>query len=467
MSTPLPIVDLRTRMAAAVRDKAVVGAVKLATLRKVEARVASLAALPHAAEIRTRAAQIRAHVIARLPEYLEQFVTQVRARGGHVHFAPDAASAQQIIVGIAQARGLKLAVKGKSMTSEEVHLNAALEAAGVRVVETDLGEFIVQIDHDRPSHIITPIIHKTRQQVGAAMARELGCAYSDDPQELTRIARAYLRDIFRRCDLGITGVNFGVAETGTLCLVTNEGNGRMTVTRPRVHVALMGIEKVVPRLRDLPVFLKLLARSSTGQPMGSYTTLVTGPRRTGEVDGPDELHVVLLDNGRSAVRASPLSEVLRCVRCGSCLNACPVYRNVGGHAYESTYGGPIGAVLSPLLQESLHGELPRASSLCGACRVACPVDIDIPGLLVKLRARHQRHQPWGKRVVMKLWAWTLGSRWRFGLAQRAARAALSGDAGWVTKGPGPLGLWTQTRDLPAPAPRSFRAWWADQEQGHG
>lgn len=456
---------LRARVADATANRRVVQAVHLATWRKVDARVAALAQLPHAEELRERAAQIRQHVLENLPQYLAQFVERVEGLGAHVHFAPDAATACAIVRDIATARGLKLAVKSKSMTTEEVHLNAALEAAGVRVVETDLGEFIVQIDHDRPSHITMPIMHKDRREIAQAMTRELGCQYTEDPTEITKIARRYLRDIFRRCDLGITGVNFGIAETGSLCLVTNEGNGRMTVTRPRVHVALLGIEKIIPSLIDLPVFLKLLARSTTGQPMGSYTTLITGPKRPEDVDGPRELHVVLLDNGRSDILAGPFPEVLRCVRCGACLNACPVYRNVGGHAYNSVYPGPIGSLISPLLYGASHEELPRVSSLCGACRLACPVKIDIPELLVQLRAAARARQTLGKRVAMRCWAWVMRSPRLYGLGQWLLRVFLrKGADGWVSHGPGPLGDWTSQRDLRAPATSSFRRLW---EEGLG
>ncbi len=458
--------SLRARMAAAHADERVVAAVRQATWRKVDQRAEAFARLKHFEALRERAAAIRRHVLAHLPEYLGRFVENSTALGAHVHFAPDAPAACRIIADLAAARGLKLAVKSKSMTTEEVHLNDALAAEGVRVVETDLGEFIVQIDHDQPSHIITPIIHKDRRQVAAAMARELGCAYCEDPTELTKIARRYLRDIFRRAELGITGGNFAIAETGTLVLVTNEGNGRMTITRPRVHVALVGIEKVIPRLADLPVFLKLLARSSTGQPMGVYTTLISGPRRPEDVDGPGELHIVLLDNGRSRVLAGPAAEVLTCIRCGACLNACPVYRNVGGHAYNSVYPGPIGSLVSPLLAGAAHDELPRASSLCGACREACPVRIDIPGLLVRLRALARDGLPLSKRLGLRFWAWAMRRAWAYRLGQHLMRTFLPAEDGWVRRGIGPLGAWTAERDLRRPAARSFRELWK-QEQRRG
>ena len=454
---------LRARIAEATADRRVVDAVHRATLHKVDARVAALGKLRHTEELRTRAAQIRQHTLENLPRYLAQFAERVTALGAEVHFAADGVAACQIITDLALARGLRLAVKGKSMTSEEIRLNDALEAAGLQVVETDLGEFIVQIDHDRPSHIITPIIHKDRRQVAQAMARELGCEYTEDPTELTKIARSHLRGIFRRCDLGITGVNFAVAQTGTLCLCTNEGNGRMTITRPRVHIALLGIEKIIPRLCDLPVLLKLLARSSTGQPMGSYTTLINGPKRANDPDGPEELHVVFLDNGRSKILTGPMPEVLRCVRCGACLNACPAYRNIGGHAYNSVYPGPIGSVLSPLLHGEMHAELARVSSLCGACELACPVKIDIPQLLLRLRAQARDGQPLSKRMLFRCWAWAMRRPRVFAWAQRLMSEFLpdSGD-GWAESGPGPLGEWTRTRDLRRPAQQSFRRLWEQE-----
>ena len=458
--------SLRARTAEAVADQRLMAAVHLATWRKVDARAESMQKLPHVEALRERAAQIRQHTLEHLPEYLEQFVARVTALGATVHFAADAGAACRLVCDIAAQRGLKLAVKSKSMTTEEIHLNNALAAVGVRVVETDLGEFIVQIDHDRPSHIITPIIHKDRRQVAQALVRELGCPYTEDPVEMTRIARGYLRDIFRRCDLGITGVNFGIAETGTLCLLTNEGNGRMTITRPRVHVALLGIEKIIPRLSDLPVFLKLLARSSTGQPMGSYTTLINGPRRPDDLDGPQELHLILLDNGRSNILAGPGREVLRCIRCGACLNACPVYRNVGGHAYRSVYPGPIGSVLSPLLHGHEHDELPRASSLCGLCFHVCPVKIDIPGLLVQLRAATRSRQPLSKRLLLRGWAWAMQRAWLYRLGQSLLRRFLPDNgAGWAEHGLGPLKEWTAQRDLLRPAERSFRQRW-NEDIGH-
>ncbi len=455
--------DFHGRIAAGLGDERVRTAIRLATLHKVETRASGMAELHDYEGLRELAAQIKQHTLDHLPDYLDQFATSAARVGAHVHFAADADTARRIIGDIASAAGARLAVKSKSMATEEIHLNDALQAAGVQTVETDLGEFIVQIDHDRPSHIVTPIIHKDRRQIATAMQRELGCKYTEDPGEITALARTHLRDIFRRADLGITGVNFAIAETGTIVICTNEGNGRMTTTRPRVHVALCGIEKLIPRLTDLTAFLKLLARSSTGQPLTVYTNLVTGPRRADDPDGPEQLHIVLLDNGRSDVLTGPLAEVLRCIRCGACLNACPVYRNIGGHAYGGVYPGPIGSLVTPLLGGlNAHHELPRASSLCGACRDACPVKIDIPAHLVALRARSRTMQPLSKRLAMRAWSWAIQSTALYRFGQWCLRRFVRREAdGWIRRGPGPLSAWTRSRDLPPPPARTFREMWND------
>lgn len=451
--------DFKGRIAAGLADTRVVQAIKLATLHKVDTRAESFRKLRDPERIRALAAQIKQHTIENLGRYLAQFVQNVAAAGAQVHFAPNAAAACETIVQIARRNGVRLAVKGKSMASEEVRLNDALAAAGIQAIETDLGEFIVQLDRDHPSHIVTPIIHKDRQAVARTMQRELGCEYTEDPRRLTQIARSHLRELFVRADLGITGVNFGIAESGAICICTNEGNGRMSLSRPRIHVALMGIEKLIPRLCDLPVFLKMLARSSTGQPLTVYTSLVRGPRRAGEMDGPEQLHIVLLDNGRAALRGGEFESLLRCIRCGACLNACPVYRNIGGHAYHSVYPGPIGSLLSPLLfNESEYDGLPRASSLCGACYDACPVKINIPDQLVRLRARTPLALPWSKRLGLQAFARIMQSASRYAWGQWLLRS-MAGGRNWTTRLPGPLAGWTAHRDLP-PVPReSFRQIW--------
>src|SRR6516165_3830339 len=303
------------------------------------------AALADSSDLRDRAKRIKEHALAHLDRYLEQLEASVQRLGGKVHWAESAEEARTIVVQTAHQANCKYTVKSKSMTSEEIHLNPALEKAGIEVTETDFGEFIIQVAGERPSHLVAPAVHHSRESVARVLSQHLGEPLADDPQSLALTGRRVLRQKFRRADLGITGANFAVAETGTIVLVTNEGNGRLTTTCPRVHVALMGIEKVIPRLADLPVFLKLLARAATGQTLSVYTTLLTGPRRMGELDGPDEFHLVILDNGRSRILGSPFRESLECIRCGACLNACPVYRRIGGHAYGGVYSGPIGSIL--------------------------------------------------------------------------------------------------------------------------
>lgn len=447
----------------ALADAPLQRAVSLATLKKTDVRNASFARLKHAEDIRTLAARIKQHTLDHLDRYLEQFVANVERLGGVVHFAETGADANAIICRIARDNGSRLCVKAKSMTTEETHLNAALEKIGVQTVETDLGEFIVQIDHDRPSHIVTPIIHKDRFTVARAMHRELGVPYTEDPTELTQHARTYLRDIFRRADLGVTGVNFAIADTGTICLCTNEGNGRLCTTRPKVHVALMGIEKVIPKFTDLPVFLKMLARSSTGQPLTVYTSLITGPRKPHDPDGPEQLHVVILDAGRTGILSQEeYREVLRCIRCGACLNGCPVYRKIGGHAYQSTYPGPIGKLVTPLLKGlEPYADLPQASSLCGVCREVCPVRIDIPEILVKLRRDEVDRKIVGPlhRLAFQLAAWTFAAPWRYRLAQRMMRFFLGLHAADGYTSSLPLKSATRVRDVAVPPGPSFRSRW--------
>jgi L-lactate dehydrogenase complex protein LldF len=421
------------------------------------------AVLADSEKLRDHAKRIKEHTLAHLDQYLEQLEASVQGLGGHVHWAADAEEARRIVVGIAQQAGCKRAVKSKSMTSEEVHLNPALEAAGVEVTETDFGEYIIQVAGERPSHLVAPAVHHTRESIARLLSKHLGEALPDDPRTLALTGRRVLRAKFRASDLGISGANFAVAETGTIVLVTNEGNGRLTTTCPRLHVALMGMEKVIPRLEDLPAFLKLLARAATGQTLSIYTTLITGPRRPGDLDGPEEFHLVILDNGRSKVLATPFRESLQCIRCGACLNACPVYRRIGGHAYGGVYSGPIGSILTPLYDSvSANPHLPHASSLCGACQAACPVKINIPHMLIGLRElQHHEHKKRWERWAYALWAQVLKRPWLYRLATRLGRAALRPWAtdGWLSRLPGPGSGWTSVRDFPVPARRSFRERW--------
>jgi L-lactate dehydrogenase complex protein LldF len=370
-----------------------------------------------------------------------------------VHWAQDGAEARAIVLEIAQKHGVKLVTKSKSMVTEEIHLNAALEEAGIVPIETDLGEYIIQLAQEPPSHIIAPAIHKTKYQVAALMSEVAGRPLSaDDIPGMTAVARQLLREKFLTAGMGISGVNLGVAETGSVVLVTNEGNGRLVTSIPRVHVALMGIEKIAPTWDDAAAWLSLLARSATGQPLSIYTSIITGPRRHDDLDGPDEVHIILLDNNRSRQVGTKYEEVLQCLRCGACLNACPVYRKAGGHAYGSPYSGPIGAVVSPLifgLEE--YGALPHASTLCGACLDVCPVRIDLPRMLLELRADEV-----GQRMVPTLERWAeQTAAFVFGHEKLMRYGANVGR--WI---PLPV-LNVNGRQLPQLAPRSFRQMWQD------
>jgi L-lactate dehydrogenase complex protein LldF len=429
------------------------------------------AALADSEWLRDHAKRIKEHTLANLDQYLEQLEASVQKRGGQVHWANDAEEARRIVREIARRGNCKRAVKSKSMTSEEIHLNPALEEAGVEVVETDFGEFIIQLAGERPSHLVAPAVHHTRESVARVLSQRLGEPLPDDARALALTGRRVLREKFRRADLGITGANFAVAETGSIVLVTNEGNGRLTTTCPRIHVAVMGMEKVIPRWIDLPVFLKLLARAATGQTLSVYTTILTGPRRPPEPDGPDEFHLIILDNGRSRILATPFRESLQCIRCGACLNACPVYRRIGGHAYGGVYSGPIGSILTPLYDSvSDNPHLPHASSLCGACQAACPVKINIPHMLLGLRElQHEEQTNRGEELAYTLWKEVLKRPWLYRLALKLARLVLRPLArdGWLRRLPGPGAGWTAARDFPAPAERPFRERWKELQNEAG
>lgn len=464
-------VTFHERVDGALRDQILHTALDRATGKFQTQRLGALASLTDADAVRDRARMIRAHTLSKLDVYLERFAENVERAGGHVHFAADAKAMNQIVQEIARKQHVKSVVKGKSMISEETELNHALEAVDVRVVETDLGEYIIQLAGETPSHIIAPAIHKTKEQIGQLLHEKIGIPYSEDPAVMTAAARSKLRDEFLSADMGISGVNFGVAETGTICLVENEGNGRLTTTAPRIHVALMGIERIVPNLDDLSVMLQVLARSATGQKMTVYTNMLTGPRRPGESDGPDELHIILLDNGRSRVLGTEVAEILYCIRCGACLNACPVYREIGGHAYGSVYTGPVGAVLTPALGGIAEwSDLPQASSLCGACREVCPVRIDIPRMLLVERdqARRAGKMQWWLRLGLGVYSFTATRPAFFSLATTVSRwgsrlvAAPTG--GWIKALPPPLNGWTQSRDFPAFAKNSFQSEFRKQQR---
>ncbi len=437
--------------------------------KRAEAR----AALPEFDELRTVATGIKDHVLDHLDIYLEDYERKVIASGGHVHWARDAAEARQIILKLCRDAGAKSVTKGKSMVSEEIGLNAALEAEGIETVETDLGEYIIQIRHESPSHIIAPAVHLNRDQI----ENDFRALHKNLPQErdlaqasdLVGEARIMLREKFLAADVGITGANFLIAETGSSVIVTNEGNGDLTQLLPRVHIVIASIEKIVPTLEDASTILRLLARSATGQEITSYTTFSTGPRQEGDPDGPQAYHVVLLDNGRSDMLGTEFQDMLRCIRCGACLNHCPVYAAVGGHAYGWVYPGPMGAVLTPQLigiHEGAH--LPNASSFCGRCQAVCPMNIPLPKMMRHWRERDFTEQPATSTPKLALRAWAF-------LAKRPALyrmvADLQGRALALVAGrkrsfsnlPFARG-WTAHRDLPAPAPRTFLSQWQDRER---
>jgi L-lactate dehydrogenase complex protein LldF len=469
VSEPLITTPLRERAQHALGDRLLHEALDIATTKFIGLRREAFGDFPQGEQLRDRARAIKEATLQRLDQHLERLVDNVERLGGQVHFAATAEEARAIILEIAKRTGARMAVKSKSMATEEIHLNDALEAAGVTPVETDLGEYIIQLAHERPSHIIAPAIHKTKGQVAELFARELKREVAADPEVLTRIARAELREKFLQADLGITGANFAVADTGTVVLVTNEGNGRMVTSLPRVHVAVMGVEKVVPSMTDLMVFLSVLAKSATGQKLSVYTTLVQGPRRPGELEGPDEFHLVLLDNGRIAQIGGSLREALSCLRCGACLNVCPVYRQIGGHAYGYTYPGPIGILLTAMLNGPRSvKDLAHASSLCGACADACPVKIDIPRMLIELRREVDERgiAPWPERVVFRALAWLLRRPRLYRLAAPLGRALQRpfASGGRIRALPLVLGEWTRTRDLPPVARRTFQERWAALER---
>ncbi|TDJ66601.1 MAG: iron-sulfur cluster-binding protein [Planctomycetota bacterium] len=461
----------------ALGDEVLRGALRNATELFSSRRSAAVASLPDWEDLRERARAIKEETLANLDAFLEEFAANAEREGVQVHWARDAAEACEVVLAVARATGATTAVKSKSMTTEEIGLNDALERGGLLPVETDLGEWIIQLAGETPSHIIVPAIHKTKAQIAELFVEKLGIPPTDDVTELTLAARRVLRETFAQADLGISGVNFGIAETGSFLVLENEGNARMTTSLPRAHIAVMGIEKVIPLFEDLEVFLRLLPRSGTGQHLTSYQTIFTGPRREGR-EGPEELHLLIVDNGRSAMlRERVTRQSLACIRCGACLNACPVYQQIGGHAYGSVYPGPIGAVITPQLAGlDKAAKLPFASSLCGACRDVCPVKIDIPQLLLHLRARivlgdgppggkSTREGRFLERLAFRAWAWAMAGprRYRFtAWVTRIVQPVVVGDGriGRLARRlVPPLGAWTAARELRAAAPRSFRAEW--------
>ena len=428
-------------------------------------------------ELRQEAREIKRHTLDNLDYYLELLRERVLANGGQVHFAKDADEARAIVGRIAKTRGLKLAIKSKSMVSEEMGLNPFLEGMGVEPVETDLGEYIIQLAQETPFHIIAPAMHKSKEEVSELFGEKIGRPNLEDIEAMAGAAREVLREKLVSADMGITGANFLVAETGTVTLITNEGNGRFCTSVPRVLVSITGMEKIVPSMEDLPTFIRLLPRAATGQRISSYVTHVYGPKRSDDEDGPEEFHLVIVDNGRSRLLADPdLREALYCIRCGACLNTCPVYRKVGGHSYGWVYPGPIGAVVSPVLVGLERSkDLPNASSLCGACRDVCPLKINIPHMLLKLRSQLSEGSESSTtkasipdRVLASSYRRLMSSPRLLGLTRTLGLLAQwpFSRGSFIRRMPlPPFSRWTRTRDMPALAPKSFRQVWKDRLEG--
>jgi L-lactate dehydrogenase complex protein LldF len=458
--------NFKTNAAHALADTALQKALQNVKRGFVIKREAAKAKLPEFDMLREEARAIKDHTLSHLDLYLEAYERKVTESGGSVHYAANAAGARAIVLQLCQEAGAKLVTKGKSMVSEEIGLNAHLQASGIEVVETDLGEYIVQLRGERPSHIVAPVIHLNKETIEADFRR----AHQrlprerrlDQAQYLVAEARKILREKFLGADVGITGANLLVAETGSSVIVTNEGNGDLTSTLPRTHIVVASIEKIVPTLEDAATILRLLARSATGQEITTYTTFVTGPRRADDADGPEAYHVVLLDNGRSEMLGNEFADMLRCIRCGACLNHCPVYGAIGGHAYASIYPGPMGAVLTPQLQGIDQArDLPHASSFCGRCEAVCPMDIPLPDMMRAWRERDfaRGNPPWSERFALKVWAFAAKRpRLYHALAAATVRFMMrrAGARGRLSRMP-LLKAWTGTRDLPAPQGRTFHS----------
>lgn len=458
-------------------------ALSTATDKALDARQVAIEHVGEASweALRKRARAIKEHSINHLDYYLEKFAANVERRGGNVYWASDASQASRYIMQLARERGINVAVKGKSMMTEEIGLNRSLIEAGIEAVETDLGEYIVQMAGERPSHINMPAIHKTRGDVADLFTEKLHVERTEEIPRMTALARGVLRQRFIEAGMGITGVNYAVAETGTIVLVENEGNIRMSTSLPRVHVAIMGLEKVIPKFADLDVFLKLLSRSASGQKMCSYVSFLTGVKQSVHEEGPDEFHVVILDNGRVNMLANPhLRESLYCIRCGACLNVCPVYQKIGGHAYGWVYPGPIGAILTPqMIGRERAADLPFASSLCGACRDVCPVQINIPDMLLHLRSEIKEsvmEQPASggpslkrrfnnivERTACKIWLAAMKDSRRYMQATRLSRLVqrIFGRKGRDGLRSLSVPGWSGYREMPPLAARSFREVWPD------
>ena len=450
------------RAKTAIQDRRLQRALDQNAERRSIGRQAAFESLSDPQGTRLKAHAIRTRVIEQLPELIETFSRNLALNGWKVHHAEDAVQACVHISDIVQQQGSKLVIKSKSMVTEEIRLNEHLSMHAIQAIETDLGEFIVQLRDEPPGHIITPAIHLMREDVAQTFVEHLGIDFTTDVSALNQAARRTLRQAFLEAGIGISGVNFGIVEAGAICLVTNEGNGRMVTNLPETHIAVMGIERMVPTLNDLAVMLALLPRSATGQILSSYVSWIRSPQREDDLDGPSTRHIILVDNGRTKMNMSPLRSALLCIRCGACLNACPVFREIGGHAYGSVYPGPIGSVVSPgLFGLADYGHLAKASTLCGACREVCPVDINLPELLLRTRDAYTQQiaEPVLPSIALKLYCWTCSTPARYLTAFKFAAlvtSLLPSNNGWIRKLPGPLRAWTRFRDFPGFQSRPFR-----------
>lgn len=447
------------------------GAVRSAQDRLRVNKQAAAEKLGNWEEWRSLGEEIRNHTITHLDYYLTQLSEKISERGGHVFFAKTAEEANEYVKKVALEKNAKKIVKSKSMVTEEIGLNEELELIGCDVVETDLGEYILQVDDtEPPSHIVAPALHKNKDQVRDVFHERKGYEDSSDPAEITKFVRKLLRKEFLEADIGITGCNFAIAESGSFALVTNEGNARLATTIPKTQITVMGMERIVPTWEELDVMVSLLSRSAVGQKLPSYVTTLTGPRIEGEIDGPEEFHLVIVDNGRSDIIGTEFQSILNCIRCGACINVCPVYRHIGGHAYGSIYQGPVGAVLSPLLGGyDDYKELPFASSLCGACTETCPVKIPLHDLLIRHREKivNEKRTAKSERFAFNMFGKLAESEKMYGISTKyasiVAKPFVKEDS--IQKGPGPLKAWTKGRHFPRPDDERFRDWFENRDKG--
>lgn len=456
---------LEINMADSFMRKAVAGAQE----RMFNNRAQAADKLGHWDEWRSMGAAIRDHVLENLDTYLYQLSERVEANGGHVFFAQTGEQAREYIDSVIKETEAQKVVKSKSMVTEEIGLNAMLEAMGCEVLETDLGEYILQLDDDKPSHIVVPALHKNREQIRQVFEEKLGYTGPAEPEQMTRFVREHIRKAFLEADVGITGCNFAVAESGSVALVTNEGNARFATTLPKTHIAVMGMERIVPTFKELDILVSLLCRSAVGLPLTGYVTLLTGPRENGEIDGPENFHLVIVDNGRSEILGSEFRPILRCIRCAACINTCPAYRHIGGHAYGSIYPGPIGAVLSPLLGGYKdYKELPYACSLCKGCNDVCPVQIPLAELLNKHRQvmAESKFTPLAERATVGFFNWINArpNAWNRTVNTAAPLAKKLIHNGRLPINPGPIGDWVKSRDLPEAEGQSFREWFRNRSK---